>query len=132
MPRNVLLDPSVDLFALTVSSAWMYVLAGWQLACASRVSSAAVRCVLCLDVLCLYVSVRPLTFRLSMFTWILMFVVARLAAGPRSLRGDTVGLVRTCIPSDMGIRTSRNVSGNAWAALLAASGGSPAESLLGR
>lgn len=41
----------------------------------------------------------------SVFTWMLMFVIPQLAAGPRSLRGDTAALVRTCIPSDMGIRT---------------------------
>lgn len=61
VPRNVLLDPSVDLVALTVTSAWMLCARTGRLACAPRPASRRrPSCVLCLDVLC-SVYVRPPT-----------------------------------------------------------------------
>lgn len=103
------IHPLTFFFALTVTvhlHVRTYARAG-RLACARPSFAPALlrrspSCVLCLDVL---YSTCLTPHDPSVFTWMLMFVIPQLAAGTRSLRGDTAALVGTCIPSDMGIRT---------------------------
>lgn len=78
VPRNVLLDPFVDLIALTVTSAWMLCARTGRLACAPRPPRPRRRpsCVLCLDVLC-SVYVRPPRSSLDVLFWMLLLEAAQ-------------------------------------------------------
>lgn len=82
VPRNVLLDPSVDPIALTVTSAWPYVSRAGRLACAPAPRVPAARLVFCVLTCCvLYLSnpSRPTLCSLAV-------VVCRAALAPRGHR----------------------------------------------
>lgn len=126
VPRNVLLDPSVDLIALTVTSAWMYLWAGGPACMRPPCPSAAVRLVFCVLTFCVCICpTAPNDLPLDVYLDVDV-VVARPAASPFE---DTAGLVRTCIPSDMGIRTvSYILHDERSVAIVARSKGSSAKS----
>lgn len=94
VPRNVPLDPSVDLVAMSPMHGYKCALAG-RFACAPR-WPIVLRLVFCVLTCCVCLSTR-LWRSATRCTpiWMLMFMAAR------SPRGDTAGLVLTCIPSDM-------------------------------